>query len=133
MTEKQRRFAEEYLVDMNAAEAARRAGYKGKSTGSHLLGELEVRRAVEDGIRRRAERSVVRQENVLRELAEVAFGEASDESGARVKFASKLRALELLGKHLGIFERRPEEQEQAVIVDDLKEEEETGEEIAGGA
>lgn len=60
-----------------------------------------------------------KQDDVLRELATVAFGEASDESGAKVKLTSKLRALELLGKHLGIFERDTEEQPTAVIVDDL--------------
>ena len=41
---------------------------------------------------------------VVQALREVAVGEASDESGASVKLASKLRALELLGKHLGLFE-----------------------------
>ena len=71
--------------------------------------------------RKEGEGRRVDQDAVLQALAEVAFGEASDESGARVKLASKLRALELLGKHLGMFERRPEAGERAVIVDDLGE------------
>ena len=41
---------------------------------------------------------------VIRELKLVAMAPASDENGAAVKLGSKLRALELLGKHLGIFE-----------------------------
>ena len=43
-------------------------------------------------------------EDVLRELRSVAFAGASDESGAQVKYASKLRALELLGRYLGLFD-----------------------------
>ncbi len=62
-----------------------------------------------------------KREEVLRALAEVAFSsEASDETGAKIKLASKLRALELLGKHLGLFDRETEQQEAAVIVDDLR-------------
>ena len=41
---------------------------------------------------------------MIRELKAVAMAAASDENGAAVKLGSKLRALELLGKHLGIFE-----------------------------
>ena len=70
-------------------------------------------------MKERSERCSAKQDDVLRELATVAFGDASDESGAKVKMTSKLRALELLGKHLGIFEKETEEQPTAVIVDDL--------------
>ena len=49
-------------------------------------------------------RKTVETGEVVQALREVAFGEASDESGAPVKLASKLRALELLGKHLGMFD-----------------------------
>ena len=49
-------------------------------------------------------RKTVETGEVVQALREVAFGEASDESGASVKLASKLRALELLGKHLGMFD-----------------------------
>lgn len=59
---------------------------------------------------------------VLRELGRVAFAAASDASGAEVKLASKLRALELLGKHFGLFDRAaPEGEETVVILDDLGE------------
>ena len=46
----------------------------------------------------------IKQDEVIRELKLVAMAPASDENGAAVKLGSKLRALELLGKHLGIFE-----------------------------
>ena len=50
------------------------------------------------------EKKTVEPGEVILALREVAFGEASDENGASVKLASKLRALELLGKHLGMFD-----------------------------
>ena len=43
-------------------------------------------------------------EQVIEELKAVAFAPASDASGAELKVAQKLRALELLGKHMGLFE-----------------------------
>lgn len=63
----------------------------------------------------------VEKKDVLRELREVAFAQGSDETGSRVKLASKLRALELLGKHLGMFEQgsaKPD-REPVRIIDDI--------------
>ena len=42
-------------------------------------------------------------EQVLRELSAVAFGQAGDETGSELKYASKLKALEMLCKHLGLL------------------------------
>lgn len=57
---------------------------------------------------------------VVQELEAVAFGPGSDASGAEVKMASKLKALELLGKHLGLFESRREKDTPGVtIVEDI--------------
>ena len=104
MTEKQKKFVAEYLRDSDGAAAARRAGYKDNSAGrvaARLLREPEIRDKLKTVLEVCAG---VKPEEVLRELREVAFAEGSDESGARVKLASKLRALELLGKYLGLFE-----------------------------
>ena len=121
MTDRQRRFVEEYLVDLNADRAARCAGYRGKSAGAGVLRNPEVRRLVDGRIQERAKRVQVRQEEVLGELKKIAMAEASDESGAAVKMGSKLKALELLGRHLGMFEGRGGQVGQTVrIVDDLK-------------
>ena len=107
MTGKQERFVQEYLLDLNGAAAARRAGYSVKSaagTAVRLLAQEDVKLAVSHAMEERAEKCSIRQENVLKELGNIAFGQASDASGAAVKLGSKLRALELLGKHLGMFE-----------------------------
>lgn len=119
MTRQQKRFVEEYLVDLNASAAARRAGYRGRNAGYLLLRKPHVHKALEEAIEQRSERNLVRQDEVVKALREVAFSEASDETGAKVKLGSKLRALELLGKHLGMFRQEQQTQEEVVIVDDL--------------
>ena len=95
------------MVDLCGAKAARRAGYSSKGAKNQafrLLRDPEVKRAVEAALEERLKRIEVKQDEVIRELKAVAMASASDENGAAVKLGSKLRALELLGKHLGIFE-----------------------------
>lgn len=75
---KQRRFVEEYLVDLNATQAARRAGYKpgaARDTGPRLLHLPAVAEAVESALAERAERTKVTADRVVVELAKVAFGD----------------------------------------------------------
>lgn len=84
---KQHRFVAEYLRDLNACQAAIRAGYSAKTAeqqGSRLLSHVEVKRAIDEALTRRAERVEVKADDVLRELlrlARVDIGEAFDESG----------------------------------------------------
>ena len=107
MNRRQELFVQEYLVDLCGARAARRAGYscKGaKNQACRLLRDPEIRSAVDAALEERLKRIEIRQDEVIRELKAVAMAQASDENGAAVKLGSKLRALELLGKHLGIFE-----------------------------
>ncbi len=78
MTPKQRRFVEEYLVDLNGARAAKRAGYSVKwaaSCGYHLLQDPAVAAAVAEAQTRRAARTRVSADRVVTELAKVAFGD----------------------------------------------------------
>ena len=91
---KQERFVQEYLVDLDVARAAKRAGYHPKY-GWELLRLPEVAAAVADGMAGKRRGAVVRQEEVLAELKKVAMAEASDANGSAVKVAGKLRALEL--------------------------------------
>lgn len=119
MTEKQRMFVEEYCIDLNGAGAARRAGYSARSAKNQawkLLRIPEVRNAVDQINSRRLDKLQLRQEEVLEELKTVAFSEGSDASGANVKMASKLRALELLGKHLGLFDGTGSKDAPAVTI-----------------
>lgn len=125
LSDKQRIFVEEYLVDLNATQAAIRAGYSERTAsriGPQLLGKNWVREAIEKAQAKRARRVEVTQDYVINNLVEIVErtmqrapvldrkGEqVTDEEGRAVwTFDAKNanRALELLGKHLGIFSDR---------------------------
>jgi len=74
MTPKQKRFVEEYLVDLNAAAAARRAGYA-KGSAWRLMRHSAVAAAIEEAQERRAQRTRVSADRVVTEIAKVAFGD----------------------------------------------------------
>ncbi len=140
LTEKQQRFVDEYLIDLNATQAAIRAGYSAKTAdvqGSRMLGNVKVQQAVAEAMAARSKRTGVNQDRVVLELAKLAFvkmtdvvdshgrikdtatdddlsciesikyKESDNEFGGsverEVKISSKLKALELLGKHLGMW------------------------------
>jgi phage terminase small subunit len=82
LTDRQRRFIDEYLVDLNAVQAALRAGYSPSSTGrgyaSCLLRQPEIAEAIERALAERAARTHVTQDRVIKELASIAFAKLSD-------------------------------------------------------
>lgn len=78
MNPRQRRFVEEYLVDLNATRAAKRAGYAARSAtdrGYRLLRKPEIAAAVAKAQKKRAARTRVSADRVVTELAKVAFGD----------------------------------------------------------
>jgi len=161
MTAKQQRFCDEYLIDLNATQAAIRAGYSEKtaySAGQRMLKNVEAQKYISERKADRVERTEITQDMVLRELALIAFSNAADyanviekeatievegnliplcdsdgnpvkyrtvepvltdelteeqkralsvikkgRDGFEVKPYDKVRALELLGKHLGMW------------------------------
>lgn len=146
MTKKQKLFADEYLIDLNATQAAIRAGYSvdsAGSIGSELLKKPEIRTRIDKAIAERSKRTGINADRVLRELARVAFvnapdvidmnkativeGASQDDTAAiasvkvkiiptedgditekEIRLADKLKALELCGKHLGMFKDNPD-------------------------
>ncbi len=107
LTPKQERFVQEYLVDLNATAAARRAGYSAKTadrTGPALLGKTCVSQAVQAAMQARRQRTEVTQDYVIDRLREITDMAASDAPDSALKYANKLKALELLGRHLGAWE-----------------------------
>ena len=143
MTQKQKRFIEEYLIDLNATQAAIRAGYSpdtAQQTGSENLSKPVIRAQIDRAMAERSKRTGVNAERVVQELAKIAFVNAAEvidpktatvkedalpeataaiqsvkvktfgEDGLEreIKMADKLKALELLGKHLGMFKDRIE-------------------------
>lgn len=140
LTEKQQRFVDEYLIDLNATQAAIRAGYSVKTAneqGSQNLVKLSIQQAIAERMAERSKRTGINQDRVVLELAKIAFVKITDvvdsqgriistatdddlaciesvkykesksDTGSSVereiKVASKLKALELLGKHLGMW------------------------------
>lgn len=112
LTPKQERFVQEYLVDLNATAAARRSGYSAKNAdkiGWELLGKTGVSAAIQTEIKRRSQRTEVTQDYVIEKLKQIADKKASDAQESDLKFSNKLKALELLGKHVGAFEPKQDE------------------------
>ena len=76
LTEKQKRFVEEYLIDLNATQAAIRAGYSPKTAneqGTQNLAKLSIQDAVAKAMAERSRRTGINQDRVLQELAKLAF------------------------------------------------------------
>ena len=166
VNKRQRQFCEEYLIDLNATQAAIRAGYKEKfahTNAPKLLQNTTIKAKIDELMAARAKRTEISQDRVLKELAIIAFSNAADyaavvdeetyvevdgnwiklldddgnpvlkrtvkpvltgcltdeqkralsvikkgRDGFEVKPYDKVRALELLGKHLGMFQDKVE-------------------------
>lgn len=146
LTPKQKAFCDEYLIDLNATQAAIRAGYSPKTAkeiGAQNLTKLNIRTYIDKAVAERSKRTGINQDRVIRELARITFVNANDvidmngatlKKGAteddtaaiasvkvktiptkdgegterEIKLTDKLKALELLGKHLGMFKDKVE-------------------------
>lgn len=146
LTPRQQLFVEEYLIDLNATQAAIRAGYSPNNAdkiGSELLGKTRVSEAIKIAMAERSRRTGINQDRILAELAKIAlvnparvvnFDEATIREDAlpedlaavasvkvkrfptkdgegierEVKFHDKNKALDLAGRHLGMFKDRLE-------------------------
>lgn len=78
LTPKQKRFVEEYLIDLNATQAAIRAGYSQRTAdriGPELLGKTCISEAIQAAIAARSARTEVTQDRVIQELARIAFSD----------------------------------------------------------
>lgn len=107
LSPRQKRFAEEYVLDFNGKKAAIRAGYSpaGAKQQAHRLLTCATVHAEVDRLRRRlvlnADGQGITAERVLSELAKIAFADFD-----QVKPAEKRAALVDLGRHLGLFARQ---------------------------
>ena len=81
LTEKQRRFVDEYLIDLNATQAAIRAGYSPKTAtaiASENLSKPSISAAIACAMAERSKRTGITQDRILEELAKVAFIKLTD-------------------------------------------------------
>lgn len=121
MTDKQKMFVKEYLIDLNATQAAIRAGYSentAKQIGYENLTKLYIVEAIQKELEQRAIKAEVSSEYVLSSLRSIAdkcmqeeevmkydYNEKEMVGTGEYKFDSSgaIRALELLGKYLKLF------------------------------
>lgn len=126
LTEKQEAFIREYIIDLNATQAAIRAGYSEKTAteqGSRLLTNVKVRARIEELQNERAEKLKLNAEWVLNRLKEISDRCMTAEPVMTFDYESKSmietgeyqfdstganKATELIGKHLGMFKDKVE-------------------------
>jgi len=164
LTKKQKAFVQEYLIDLNATQAAIRAGYSTASArqiADENMSKPDIKNAIEKALAERSKRTGVNADRIVQELAKIAFinptdvinmdeatvkGEANrDDTAAissvkvktiptddgniterEIKTYDKIKALELLGKHIGMFtdKFKIEGAIPVVIQDDMDEDDE---------
>lgn len=81
LTDKKKMFCREYLIDLNGTQAALRAGYSKKTAGTQaeqLLKKLEVQEYIKELMHKREKRTDVKSDDVIYELAKVAFHNIKD-------------------------------------------------------
>lgn len=129
MTAKQKRFCDEYLIDLNATQAAIRAGYSKKtaySIGNENLMKPELKKYIEERMAEKESQLIADQDEVLKYLTSVMRGESLSEIvviegiGEGMSRASRmnkspdekerLKAAELLGKRYGLYTEKVEQQ-----------------------
>lgn len=137
MNAKQRKFADEYLIDCNATQAAIRAGYNEKtaySQGQRLLKNVEVKAYIDEQLERFHTEKTADAKEVLEYLTAVMRGQHTEQTlqlvgngmhiitDIDVSAKDRLKAAEMLGKHYGTFKDNVSvDIEPVVIVNDLKE------------
>lgn len=102
LTKKHELFAEEYLTDLNATQAAIRAGYSKKTAneqGARLLANVSIQKYIKEQLKIRQERNKITQDMIIDELRKLGFAEIDADS---LKPADKLKALELIARMLGL-------------------------------
>lgn len=101
MTDKQRRFAEEYLIDLNATQAAIRAGYSERTAAAQaarLLINVNVQQYIAARQADARARVEVTQEEILLQLKKIGL---SDVDAEDIKVADKLKAMDMMIRMLG--------------------------------
>lgn len=114
VTEKQKVFADEYLIDLNATRAYKVAYPTVKNddtaaaAATRMLRNVKVAEYIQERMQERQKRTEITQDRVLKELAAMAFADVAEAVEIRLKPSDKLKALELLGRHLGMFKDKVE-------------------------
>ena len=101
MTDKQKRFCDEYLTDLNATNAAIKAGYSEKtaySIGQRLLKKVEIKKYIEQVQNDLKNQSDLTKESILNKLKNYGF---ADIDNSKISPKDAIKALEVISKMLG--------------------------------
>lgn len=85
LSDRQRLFAAEYLVDLNATQAAIRAGYSARSAGGisgKLMGMDKIQEAIQEEMSKRLERTYIDQDKLIKEWTSLAYSDITEYMGA---------------------------------------------------
>ena len=99
LTAKQAAFIDEYLIDLNATQAAIRAGYSEKRAseiGYQLLRKTTVSGVIAERMKEREKKAIITAEEIINGLKAIAVD-------AETRNSDKIKAFELLGKHMALF------------------------------
>lgn len=137
MTDKQKRFCDEYLIDCNATQAAIRAGYSpktAKQTGCENLAKPDLKAYIDERLEEMHNEKTADAQEVLEYLTSVMRGEHKEQvlkligdgvqtiSDIDVGAKDRIKAAELIGKRYGMFkDGLAVEVEPVTLVNDLKE------------
>ncbi|MEG1497585.1 MAG: terminase small subunit [Clostridiales bacterium] len=108
LTAKQKRFCDEYLIDLNATQAAIRAGYSPKTAqeqGSRLLLNVMVRGYIEKRMAEKESQLIASQDEVLQYLTSVLRGETKEEVVTVEGDGNGISTARIIDKHVGERER----------------------------
>lgn len=136
LTAKQQRFCDEYLIDLNATQAAIRAGYSKKTAGAIGTENLQkplIKEYIEERMKEKEKKLIADQDEVLQYLTAVLRGESeseeivienvgdfTSEARAMKKAPSekdRLKAAELLGKRYSLFKDSVKLDVTPVVID----------------
>lgn len=123
LTPKQKRFCDEYLIDLNATQAAIRAGYSEKTAneiGAQNLAKVSIREYIDSRLNEKERSLIASQDDILQALTRILNGDekgtalvgvgmgAQEVSQVPPTNAEKIRAAEILGKYHKLFTDRQE-------------------------
>lgn len=121
MTPRQQKFVQEYLIDLNAKQAAIRAGYSPKTAqeqASRLLSNVKVQNAIAAFMDNMTASNIANIQEIMEHLTAVMRGKATEEvlmfvgngvqqiTTKQVSAKDRIRAAELLGKRYGLFSEK---------------------------
>ena len=111
LTDKQKKFCDEYLVDSNGIQAAIRAGYSEKTANeqsSRLLINVNIKEYIESKQKKTSEKLEITKEQIVQMVFDIAKGK-----GERTN--DRLKAFEIVNKMLGLNETEKHEVKQTMI------------------